>query len=130
MENSTLACGGDSAGANGVCTLHYHAQDPIFTGNNSDPSSQTQLLKQRNGSSPARRASSSSANREAGAVDSRTKVQKKEVEQIDCDPSDRGFRRIVRNFTPSYVSIYTFNECDRDALYLLACLLECYATAG
>ena len=79
MATSIDAC------VNEECENHFHAYDPIFTVGGTKQQSQTQLLQQQNSPSEA-------------AVN----AEKKQEDAQTYDRDDHGFRRIIRNFTPSY----------------------------
>lgn len=102
MEASSRSC--ENGDGDGNCTLHYHSEDPIFTASSPRLSSQTQLLKQRSASSTKDRPSSLPANHESNNGHP-APMQKQDATLPECDPDDRGLRRIIRNFTPSYVHL-------------------------
>ena len=87
------------------CELHYHPSDNLFTASQPAGTSQTQHLENGGVKSSADNAPSQMA-REAGVPSPATTLERK-LTAPDVDPgdraSDRGWRRIVRNFTPSYV---------------------------
>jgi hypothetical protein len=82
---------------NGNCPEHYHAKDPIFT--NSEARQRPRPTEQPSTSSGGQ-ASESTLEPEK---DTLTNEKRTDVEVV-YDPDDHGFRRIMRNFTPSYVS--------------------------
>ena len=90
--------------ANGACEEHYHAHDPIFTtgATQQQQQSQTQLLQQQQSATSNNNRQDSDLTIEQPVkvdVDPRKKGQ--EVAPPAYDPQDHGFRRIIRNFTPS-----------------------------
>ena len=91
-----MAASGDIC-ANGDCEEHYHTHDPIFTVDETQKQSQVQLLPQRTTTSEGH-PTESIGNTSNGTEDTRRKQESIPV----CDPADHGFRRIIRNFTPSY----------------------------
>src|SRR5277367_3195228 len=80
---------------NSNCPDHYHAEDPIFT--NGETRQRPQAMTQPSTSSGGQ-VSDSTLEPKEGTRPS----EKKDVEP-EYGPDDRGFRRIIRNFTPSYV---------------------------
>lgn len=80
------------------CQNHYHLQDPIFVDEGARQESQARLVEQQSTSSKGL-VPDKSTNPEQVFV---AAEQKQDVVQ-NYDPDDRGFRRIIRNFTPSYV---------------------------
>ena len=110
METSTITCSGTDA--SGSCPNHYHAQDPIFKPDASNPrsTSQTRLVNQ-NGDSI------SSGHDETSATAKTQAQQQPATPMADCDPDDRGFKRIVRNFTPSYVYLKALCLIPNDLLF-------------
>jgi hypothetical protein len=91
MESSTNICN------NGSCEDHYHAQDPIFVDGASRQRSEARPVEQPM-VSPERLVSNSSVSHEAGTRD----VERTQDVVSGRDSDDHGFRRIIRNFTPSY----------------------------
>src|SRR5256885_16477399 len=79
MQTPAQMCG------NGTCGEHYHADDPIFK--------KKEAMQQSNSDSERQTSNSS------------LEPEKKEEAKVELynDPDDHGFRRIIRNFTPSYV---------------------------
>ncbi len=90
MEIPSSACEKDN------CSDHYHLNDPVFQGNDSRQQSQAPLVQRRTADSQPNlsKAESDDLEREGGA-----KLTK--VVSHEYDPDDHGFRRIIRNFTPS-----------------------------
>ena len=87
---------------NGACEDHYHAHDPVFASGATQQQSQTQLVQQQ---------STASERQDSDLIIDPVKVNvdsKKEQGGVPAyDPNDHVFRRIIRNFTPSYVSIHS-----------------------
>jgi tellurite resistance protein TehA-like permease len=81
---------------NSNCPDHYHAEDPIFT--NGETRQRPQPMTQPSTSS-GEQVSNSTLEPEEGTLPS----EKKDVVKPGYGPDDHGFRRIIRNFTPSYV---------------------------
>ena len=89
----------DDTCADGNCEMHFHAQESIeadVRNRQQTQHSQAQLLQQ---PGIASEEAISDQNRNHGKAVT-GKVNRRSV-GLACDPNDRGFRRIVRNFTPS-----------------------------
>jgi hypothetical protein len=91
MKSST------NIGNNGSCLSHYHAQDPIFVDSASRQRSEARPVEQPR-MSPERIVSNSSVSHEEGNRD----VEKTRDVVSGHDSDDHAFRKIIRNFTPSY----------------------------
>ena len=90
----------DEICAHGDCEEHYHAHDPIFTVGETQQQSQVQLLTQRTTTTTSEGHSTESTDNSKTATE---KIRRKQEPIQPCDdPADHGFRRIIRNFTPSY----------------------------
>jgi hypothetical protein len=83
---------------NGNCPDHYHADDAIFMNSEARQRPRPRLMDQPSTSSGGE-ASDSTLAPENGSLETEKKI---DVEP-ELDPDDRGFQRIIRNFTPSYV---------------------------
>jgi hypothetical protein len=81
----------------GTCPEHYHADDPIFTNSEARQRLQPRPLEQVSASTTGQASDTTLANEKP-----ETDKRPADVE-LDCDPEKHGFRRIIRNFTPSYV---------------------------
>lgn len=90
METTPTACDVDT------CENHFHSTAQDDTQDARRGESQQTLIEQRSDVSQTNTLDSG-VNSEKGP----TKEERKEEPAID--PNDRGFGRIVRNFTPSYV---------------------------
>jgi hypothetical protein len=86
---------------NSNCPDHYHAEDPIFTNGETRQRPQAQLTTGSSKSS-GRQVSDSALEWEDGTLPS----EKKGVIEPEHGPDDREFRRIIKNFAPSYVCRY------------------------
>jgi hypothetical protein len=79
-----------------TCPEHYHAEDPIFT--NSEARQRPRPTEQPSTGSGGQASDSTlEPKKDALVNEKRTDVE------LIYDPDDHGFRRIIRNFTPSYV---------------------------
>ena len=85
----------DLSCSHGTCTEHYHEEDPIFMNGWSRRRAALGLLKQPSTSSGGHTSATTVENEKL-----ETKKKQSNV-QLDFDPEDRGFQRIIRNFTPS-----------------------------
>ena len=72
----------------GSCTDHYHLRDPLFI--NSRTSHQFDVGSERRMSEADARHEKDHAN-----------VEKASDNGLNCGPNERGFQRIIKNFTPS-----------------------------
>jgi hypothetical protein len=76
----------------GTCPEHFHADDPIFS--KTESRQRPRLVE---------KPSISSEGHVSDSIDGTTANEKKPAVELYDDPDDHGFRRIIRNFTPSYV---------------------------
>ena len=88
-HTSELSC------SHGICPDHYHEKDPIFVNGESRQRAAPLLLAQPSTSSGGQASAITVENEKVGSQKKRAGVE------LDFDPDDRGFRRIIRNFTPS-----------------------------
>jgi hypothetical protein len=91
-ETSTGTCN------NNNCSDHYHAQDPIFTNGETRQRPPARPMEQPSTISEGQ-ASDPTLVPEKGTFQS----EKEGGSEPEYNPDDHGFRRIIRNFTPSYV---------------------------
>ena len=89
LLKSTDTCNGND------CPEHFHTENSIFLDNGTHQQSQIGLLDQRRTNSEGNM-TETTVNYDKGSVDTKAKT----IEPA-YDPNDRGFRRIIRNFTPS-----------------------------
>ena len=76
----------------GSCPEHFHADDLIFLETES-----------RQRPRPLEQPSTSSGGHVSDSTDATLENEKKPAVGLQDDPDDRRFRRIIRNFVPSYV---------------------------
>jgi hypothetical protein len=77
---------------NGACPEHFHADNDIFT-----------KTESRQRPRPSERPSTRSEGHVSDFTDATLESEKKPAVELYYDPHDHGYRRIIRNFTPSYV---------------------------
>src|SRR5437588_10853788 len=78
----------------GNCPEHFHADELIFS--KTESRQRPRLLEEPSSSSEGHASNSTDATIE-------NENGNEPAVELYCDPDDHGFRRIIRNFTPSYV---------------------------